>query len=102
MPADTLSLMRWAHSEVFSFVIYYKLRSNERARAAAGIWTRELIDAALRCDGRYYLPYRLDATRAQFAQAYPEAVKFKNLKYRIDPENRFTNMLWSKYLDGSA
>jgi FAD/FMN-containing dehydrogenase len=57
-----------------------------------------LIEAALRQGGRYYLPYRLDATREQFAQAYPEASAFAGLKKRIDPANRFRNLLWERYL----
>jgi FAD/FMN-containing dehydrogenase len=83
---------------VFSFVLYYKQRTNEKASAETAVWTRELIEAALRQGGRYYLPYRLDATREQFAQAYPEASAFAGLKKRIDPANRFRNLLWERYL----
>jgi FAD/FMN-containing dehydrogenase len=101
-PADTLSLMTWAPTEVFSFVLYYKQRSHPQASAEAGAWTRELIDAALSNGGRYYLPYRLDATHAQFEQAYPEARAFMALKARLDPGNRLTNLLWDKYLGRQA
>ena len=97
-PADTRTLLTWAPTEVFSFVLYYKQRNSERASAAVAAWTRELIDASLRHGGRYYLPYRLDATRAQFSRAYPEARAFAALKARIDPGNRFKNLLWDKYL----
>ena len=97
-PADTDSLLKWAPTEVFSFVLYYKQRNSERASREAGVWTRELIDAVLANGGRYYLPYRLDATRAQFERAYPEARTFAALKTRIDPTHRFNNLLWEKYL----
>ena len=97
-PADAESLLKWAPTEVFSFVLYYKQRNSERASREVGIWTRELIDVALANGGRYYLPYRLDATRAQFEQAYPEARAFVALKSRIDPSRRFKNLLWDKYL----
>jgi FAD/FMN-containing dehydrogenase len=72
--------------------------AEQRASRAAGVWTRELIDAAIAHGGRYYLPYRLDATRAQFEQAYPEARAFAALKSRIDPGRRFANLLWDKYV----
>ena len=98
-PADTVSLMRWAHEEVFAFVLYYKQRSHGAASTEARAWTRELIDAALANGGRYYLPYRLDATREQFSRAYPEAVEFAALKARADPKNRFRNLLWDSYLE---
>jgi len=97
-PADTESLMKWAPAEVFSFVLYYKQRTHNPASVAVGVWTRELIDAALANRGRYYLPYRLDATRAQFERAYPEARAFVSLKARVDPGTRFRNLLWDKYL----
>jgi FAD/FMN-containing dehydrogenase len=95
---DTESLLKWAPTEVFSFVLYYKQRRSNRASRAAGVWTRELIDAAIANGGRYYLPYRLEATPAQFEQVYPEARAFLALKSRIDPRHRFRNLLWDKYL----
>jgi len=97
-PADTVSLMRWARDEVYAFVLYYKQRSHGAASTEAQAWTRELIDAALENGGRYYLPYRLDATREQFRRAYPEAAEFSALKARVDPNNRFRNLLWDAYL----
>ena len=97
-PADTLSLLTWAPAEVFSFVLFYKQRRNRQASAAVRAWTRELIDAALASGGRYFLPYRLDATRAQFERAYPEARAFAALKARLDPDNRLRNLLWDSYL----
>jgi FAD/FMN-containing dehydrogenase len=97
-PADAVTLMPWAKTEVFAFVLYFKRRSREEAGAAVRAWTRELIDAALENGGRYYLPYRLDATREQFRRAYPESEQFSALKRRVDPENRFRNLLWDAYL----
>lgn len=97
-PADTDSLLRWAPVEVFSFVLFHKQRNSTSADAEAGRWTRKLVDAALDCGGRYYLPYRLHATRAQFLRAYPEAERFAAIKRRIDPAGRFRNRLWERYL----
>ena len=97
-PADPGTLMRWAPHEVFSFVLYYKQRSSRWADADAARWTQQLIDAALGMGGRYYLPYRLHATKAQFARAYPEAEAFAALKAKIDPQRRFRNRLLETYL----
>ena len=97
-PADNDCLLTWAPTDVFSFVLYYKQRNSQRASDAVGVWTREIIDAALANGGRYYLPYRLDATPAQFSRAYPEAHAFATLKVRVDPGKRFRNLLWDKYL----
>lgn len=101
-PADTRSLLCWAPTEVFSFVLYYKQRSWDSADGDAGRWTRQLIDAALAHQGRYYLPYRLHASRAQFHRAYPEARTFAAIKRGVDPQHRFRNQLWDKYLPAST
>lgn len=97
-PADLTSLLPWAREEVFSFVLYYKQRTGKAAQQEAGAWTRAMIDAALRFGGRYYLPYQLHATRAQFEQAYPEVAALRKLKRRIDPAGKFSNSLWARYL----
>ena len=59
--------------------------------------TRELIDAALDLGGRYYLPYRLHATREQFQRAYPQADAFFALKRKYDPNEIFQNQFYLKY-----
>ncbi|MEG0224262.1 MAG: FAD-binding oxidoreductase [Comamonas sp.] len=97
-PADELSLLPWARQEVFSLVVYYKQRVHEKAHAQAGAWTRAMIDAALQYGGRYYLPYQLHATREQFLRAYPEVAQLRQLKQRLDPQGKFSNQLWSRYL----
>jgi len=94
---DTVSLLSWAPQEVFAFVVYYNLRTDSRSQRIVVVWTRELIDAALRLGGSYYLPYQLHATPAQFLRAYPRAPEFFALKRRVDPTNKFENMLWEKY-----
>ena len=96
--ADPGSLLAWARTEVFAFVIYYKQDKDADALTAAGVWTRELIDAALDAGGSYYLPYRLDATPAQFLRAYPRASEYLALKRRLDPEARFRSAFIDKYL----
>ena len=96
-PADTGSWLAWAQEEVFSFVLYYWQGMSAADQKRVGIWTRELIDAALALGGTYYLPYQLHATPAQFARAYPKASQLLALKARLDPENRFRNKLWDKY-----
>jgi len=97
-PADQTTLLPWAPVEVFCFVLYYKQRVTRTASVAVEKWTRELVDAALDHGGRYYLPYRLHPTRAQFDRAYPEARQYAELKRRVDPANRLRNMLWNRYL----
>ena len=94
---DRTSLLAWARTDVFAFVIYYKQGTSPGARADVGVWTRELIEAALRLGGSYYLPYQVHATETQFLRAYPRASEFFALKRRLDPTNKFRNELWTRY-----
>lgn len=95
--ADPGSLLAWAREEVFAFVLYYKQRVRDNAKTRVGVWTRELIDAALACGGTYYLPYQPHATEEQFHAAYPRAKELFALKRKYDPQFRFRNVLWDKY-----
>jgi FAD/FMN-containing dehydrogenase len=99
---DPGSLLAWARTEVFAFVIYYNQGTSTAARKEVGIWTRELTDAALSLGGSYYLPYQLHATEAQFLRAYPRANEFFALKRRLDPTNKFQNELINKYYHPAA
>jgi FAD/FMN-containing dehydrogenase len=97
-PADGLSLLPWAKEDVFSFVLYYKQRTHKRAQSAVDRWTRSLIDLSLAHEGRYYLPYQPNASVAQFRRAYPEASALQDVKRVVDPNARFSNELWARYL----
>ncbi len=94
---DPGSMLAWARSEVFSFVLYYKQGTTEADKKVVGVWTRELIDAATSLGGSYYLPYQIHATDAQFRTAYPRADEFFTLKKKLDPTNKFRNKLWDRY-----
>jgi FAD/FMN-containing dehydrogenase len=89
--------LAWAPNEVFAYVLYYKQGTGPEAAREVGRWTRELIEAAIRSGGRYYLPYQPLATRDQFARAYPGAATLFAVKRRMDPSNKFTNALWDLY-----
>ena len=95
--ADPGAIMAWARGETFAFVLYYKQRTRDSAINRVGVWTRELIDAAISSGGTYYLPYQPHATPEQFHAAYPRAKELFALKHSLDPDFRFRNILWDKY-----
>jgi FAD/FMN-containing dehydrogenase/uncharacterized membrane protein YhaH (DUF805 family)/SAM-dependent methyltransferase len=94
---DKGTLLTWAPEEVFAFVVYYKQRTDPASKGAVAVWTRELVDAAIRCGGRHYLPYQPHATLDQVHAAYPRMRELFALKDRLDPDFRFRNALWDKY-----
>ena len=95
--SDPGSLLAWARTEVFSFVIYYKQGTSVADKEKVKKWTGQLIDAAISNNGTYYLPYQIHATPEQFLKAYPNAPKFFQLKRELDPTNKFRNKLWDAY-----
>jgi len=95
--ADPGSYLAWAREEVFAFVLYHQQGVQGADREAVGVWTRELIDAALDLGGSYYLPYQMHATPGQFHRAYPRAKELFSLKRRLDPTFRLRNAIWDKY-----
>lgn len=101
---DPGTMLAWAPTETFAFVVYYRQGTGPEDRREVARWTRELIDATIASGGRYYLPYQPVATRDQFLRAYPGAGKLLELKRRVDPTTKFTNVLWDLYApaaDGS-
>lgn len=94
---DPGSYLAWAQSEVFALVLYYKQGTDASDCEAVAVWTRELIDGVLSCEGSYYLPYQPHARVDQFYAAYPRAQELFAVKERLDPNYRFRNSLWTKY-----
>ena len=99
---DTGTYLAWAPTEAFAFVLYYRQRTDPAARREVGRWTRELVEAAIRTGGRYYLPYQPLATRDQFVRAYRRAGELFAIKRRVDPTDKFTNTLWDLYRTDSG
>jgi FAD/FMN-containing dehydrogenase len=95
--ADPGTLLVWASTDVFAFVVYYRQDTDKQAQQKVTLWSQELIDAVLSEQGTYYLPYQLSGSKEQFIAAYPRAIEFFALKQKIDPNNRFSNALWQKY-----
>ena len=98
-PADTLSLLPWAREEVFSFVLFYRQGLDQPAQRGG----RRMDARARRRDpastrGATTCPISCTPRREQFERAYPEVAQLRQLKSRVDPQGRFSNSLWQKYL----
>jgi len=94
---DPDTLLSWANTEVFAFVVYYRQGTDAAAKAGVKGWSLEMIDAAIEAGGTYYLPYQIFASPQQFLAAYPKAPRYFDLKRRIDPAYRFRNALWARH-----
>jgi FAD/FMN-containing dehydrogenase len=94
---DKESFLRYADGEMFAFVMSFNQPRSEEADGKMAAMTRELIDAAVECRGRYYLCYRLHATKEQLVRAYPQATEFFDRKRHYDPTEIFRNKFYDKY-----
>jgi FAD/FMN-containing dehydrogenase len=98
--ADEDTFLRYADREMFALVCLFNQGLTDEAERDMQSLTRQLIDAVLERNGRYYLPYRLHATRDQFRRAYPQGAAFFEMKRRYDPDERFRNLFYAAYGDG--
>lgn len=94
---DQDAMLSYAVQDMFGFVMLFSQERTKEADARMEAMTQEMIDVALDLGGRYYLPYRLHATKEQFQRAYPQAAAFFDLKRRHDPQELFQNMFYLKY-----
>jgi FAD/FMN-containing dehydrogenase len=94
---DHDTFLNYATQDTLAFVMFFSQPRTPSGEAEMQAMTRELVDAALQAGGRYYLPYRLHPTVAQFRRAYPQSDEFFNLKRRYDPDELFQNEFYRKY-----
>lgn len=94
---DTDTVLRYADQPMLAFVMLFVQERSEPGEREMAVMTRDLIDAALEHEGRYYLPYRLHATPEQFHRAYPQAREFFERKREHDPDELFQNRFYLTY-----
>ena len=94
---DTDTFLRYADQPMIAFVMLFVQETTEAGERRMKALTRDLINAAIQHEGRYYLPYRLHATPEQFYRAYPQGRKFFDQKRKYDPTELFQNIFYIKY-----
>ena len=82
---------------MLAFVMFFSQPRTPAGDAEMQNTTQELVNAVLDAGGRYYLPYRLHPTTAQFHRAYLQAERFFALRRRYDPGELFQNEFYQKY-----
>lgn len=95
---DSDTFLRYATEDQIAVVMFFNQARTQAAEARMRELTQALIDASLASGGRYYLPYRPHASLQQFLQAYPQARRFAELKRHYDPDERFQNQFYRRYL----
>ncbi|OAI54397.1 hypothetical protein AYO44_15115 [Planctomycetaceae bacterium SCGC AG-212-F19] len=94
---DQGTLLRYADQDMFTLALMFLQPRTAEGDAAMQAMTREMIDAVLDCRGRFYLPYRLHATKDQLDRAYPQFRAWLEQKRRHDPAAVFQNRFFLQY-----
>jgi FAD/FMN-containing dehydrogenase len=96
---DKDSYLAWAKKR-YACVIFSPHSSAEtQALRKTGDVCRQLIRAANKRGGSFYLTYNRFATRDELASAYPQFPGFLNLKNQYDPRETFQSD-WYRYYKG--
>jgi FAD/FMN-containing dehydrogenase len=95
---DSKSLLSYAPADRVALRLTFSQEKSARAEHDMNRINRTLINRALDLGGSFYLPFRLHATLEQVEAAYPKAAEFATVKRKYDPDTRFSNALWEKYL----
>ncbi|HXH07083.1 MAG TPA: hypothetical protein VNI83_10880 [Vicinamibacterales bacterium] len=98
--ADPISVLAYAPAPRVAAVMLFSQRMTRADEEDMAAMTRRLIDATLDAGGRFYLPYRLHATREQVRSAYPRVEEFVMRKRHWDPGGLFRNTMWDRYFAG--
>ena len=96
---DTDTFLRYADQQMIAFVMLFVQETTDAGERGMKALTRDLIDAAIQHEGRYYLPYRLHATPEQFYRAYPQGREFFGQKRKYDPTELFQNRFYLEYAE---
>jgi FAD/FMN-containing dehydrogenase len=99
---DDLTTLAYASQDEIGLVMLFRYPATSESDGYMRTITGQLIEAALACNGSYYLPYRPHATVDQFRRAYPQYEKFYQLKQKYDPAELFENSFYRNYIKPAA
>ena len=97
---DTNALVSYAQTDMYGFVVYYKVARRSTEIQTLQAFTGELVEYLISIKAKYYLCYGSYYTQSQLTTMYPEIRTLLALKRHYDPETLFTNEWYEKYRGG--
>ncbi|HET8841356.1 MAG TPA: FAD-binding oxidoreductase, partial [Ktedonobacteraceae bacterium] len=94
---DTNALVSYAQTDMYGFVVYYKVARRSTEIQTIQSFTRELVAYLLSIKASYYLCYGSYYTPSQLTTMYPEIRTLVALKAQWDPDTVFTNEWYETY-----
>lgn len=94
---DHDAYMNYARENVFGLVFLFNQKKTAQQERQMKELTNQLLDAALKNKGSFYLPYRLHIGPEKMRLAYPQADQFFALKMKYDSNELFSNQFFLHY-----
>jgi decaprenylphospho-beta-D-ribofuranose 2-oxidase len=94
---DTNALVSYATTDMYAFVVYYKINKNDPGERQMTRFTQSMMDYLNRIEGKFYLAYRGYYTRSQIHQMYPQLTELFRLKQQYDPTELFSNKWYQAF-----
>jgi decaprenylphospho-beta-D-ribofuranose 2-oxidase len=94
---DNSALVSYATTDMYAFVVYYKINKNETGENQMTDFTQGMMDYLNKIDGKFYLAYRGYYTRSQIHQMYPKLANLFRLKQQYDPTEVFFNQWYQTF-----
>lgn len=94
---DNDAFLNYARESVYGFVLLFNQKLTPEQESEMHLLTNNLVDAAIKNKGTYYLPYRLHISREKMRTVYPQADSFFALKLKYDSLEVFNNSFYAHY-----
>ncbi|WP_163102491.1 FAD-binding protein [Peribacillus alkalitolerans] len=92
------TILSYAIDDSISLALYINQGFSKKEREKVRMATQDMVDAAHELGGTYYLAYQEYPSRVQMEKVYPNKDQFYQLKQKYDPEERFYNYFYERYI----
>lgn len=99
VPQNKSGVFAGSVPNAYSFKIVYLQGKNKKSRKQVKSWTTELVRASMESYGVYILPYLFKDSSVMLSRVYPGSEYLFDLKRRVDPNQRFSNIFWEQHLN---
>lgn len=97
VPKNTEAVLSYSTDEMVALVPIFNHGFRGQDIETMKKATREMVDAARKYNGTYYLTYQLYPTPKQMEAVYPKSDEFFTKKKQWDPDERFMNQFYERY-----
>jgi FAD/FMN-containing dehydrogenase len=95
--SDMDTYLNYAKETVYGFVMLFNQKKTGQQENKMIKLTNDLVDASIKSEGTYYLPYRLHIGKDKMRLVYPQSDNFFNLKLKYDSLEVFSNKFYEHY-----